>query len=208
MVRVAQCWDDGVSNDVRYIEILRRYRVPATFNLNPGLCSVGDRLPLKALPEVYAGFKVASHCMNHEHPEKVTFGEFLQSALDARHALEDMFQRECPGFAWPYGAYTSELCDAMRKAGFRYGRTTGNTASVGKFDHPMRLHSSCHFLDPGFDRIFNEAKAAGGIFYFWGHTYEMEDDPELWRNIEERIRRLCDDPEVRWCDVIDIVTPA
>lgn len=36
MVYVAQCWDDGVSTDVRLIELLRKYNAKATFNLPPG----------------------------------------------------------------------------------------------------------------------------------------------------------------------------
>ncbi|MBR4220923.1 MAG: hypothetical protein IKR81_07200, partial [Victivallales bacterium] len=35
-VKVAQCWDDGVCNDIRVTEILRKYNAKATFNLNPG----------------------------------------------------------------------------------------------------------------------------------------------------------------------------
>ena len=36
MIKVACCWDDGVVNDIRLIEILRKYNAKATFNLNPG----------------------------------------------------------------------------------------------------------------------------------------------------------------------------
>ena len=37
MIKVAQCWDDGVATDIRLIEILRKYNAKATFNLCPGL---------------------------------------------------------------------------------------------------------------------------------------------------------------------------
>ena len=37
MIRVAQCWDDGVATDIRLTEILRKYNAKATFNLCPGL---------------------------------------------------------------------------------------------------------------------------------------------------------------------------
>ena len=39
MLKVIQCWDDGVVNDIRLIELLRRYKAKATFNLNPGFHS-------------------------------------------------------------------------------------------------------------------------------------------------------------------------
>ena len=34
---VVQCWDDGVTADVRLTDILRRHDAKATFNLNAGL---------------------------------------------------------------------------------------------------------------------------------------------------------------------------
>ena len=36
-IRVAQCWDDGVTDDIRLIEILRKHGAKASFNLNPAL---------------------------------------------------------------------------------------------------------------------------------------------------------------------------
>ena len=31
MVKVAQCWDDGVATDIRLIDILHKYNAKATF---------------------------------------------------------------------------------------------------------------------------------------------------------------------------------
>ena len=36
-MKVIQCWDDGIVDDVRLTDILRRYNAKATFSLNPGL---------------------------------------------------------------------------------------------------------------------------------------------------------------------------
>ncbi len=36
-MKVIQCWDDGIADDVRLTGILRRYSAKATFSLNPGL---------------------------------------------------------------------------------------------------------------------------------------------------------------------------
>ena len=36
MIKVAQCWDDGVATDIPLTEILRKYNARATFNLCPG----------------------------------------------------------------------------------------------------------------------------------------------------------------------------
>ncbi len=226
MFKIAQCWDDGVTTDLRLTDIFRKYHAKATFNLNPGLHTDQRAVPqwtppgytgwahkgfqpgklaLSELPDVYRGFRIASHGMKHmnagEHPD----GEFLKDAVDARKFLEDLFQCECPGYAWPCGRYTPSTVEAMLEAGFEYGRTCENTDCVESYSNPMILRSSCHFQDPAFYRKYAEAKARGGIFYFWGHSYEMMDSEGMWKQLEDKIKFISDDPEAQWIDVIDIV---
>jgi hypothetical protein len=35
MMKLVQCWDDGVNDDIRLTQILRKHGAKATFNLNP-----------------------------------------------------------------------------------------------------------------------------------------------------------------------------
>ena len=225
MIKVAQCWDDGVATDIRLIEILRKYNAKATFNLCPGTMQEetvparwtdpflrrwtfngfsGGRVGKKDLKAVYDGFQVASHCWKHETAGVVTDAEFLKAATDARNFLEDTLQRECRGFAWPNGKHTPETERMLAEAGFRYGRTTANASDVTANPNPLALASNCRFMDPFFWKIFDEAKRTG-IFYFWGHSYEMMDVPQIWERFEIKIRALSEDPDVEWVDVIDLV---
>lgn len=225
MVRVIQCWDDGVVNDIHLIEILKKYNAKATFNLNPGFmkperipsCWVGVNNPRwsyhgyhggkvgqRELVDVYGDFQVASHCWNHECAGDVPDEVFLKAAVDAKKYLEDLFQRECPGFAWPCGKFTESTMKLLREAGFVYGRTCRNTDNVAGCRDTMMLASSCHFQDWNFARLYEEAKAKNGIFYFWGHSYEMYEYAPLWQQTEEKIRMISQDPEAVWCDVAEI----
>ncbi|MFA7232267.1 MAG: polysaccharide deacetylase family protein [Victivallaceae bacterium] len=229
MVKVVQCWDDGVINDLRLAEMLRKYNAKATFNLNPGLHAENrqdahwtpkgysrwshkgyrsGKLGKNELFEAYSGFQVASHCMKHEVAGTVPDAEFIQSAVDARKFLEDLFQQECRGFAWPCGRYTPSTADALRDAGFAYGRTTENTGRVTAYEHPMILHSSCHFQDNTFYDRYKQAKETDGVFYFWGHSYEMLDSPGMWEQFEYKLQYISEDSDAVWCDVIDIMPPA
>ena len=224
-MKIAQCGDDGVATDIRLTEILRRHRAKATFTLCPGAMQeetvppswldlsvrkggfngfAPGRVGKKDLTTVYDGFQVASHCWNHESAAAVPAADFLKSAMDARKFLEDLFQRECRGFAWPYGQHTPETEHLLSEAGFRYGRTTANTADVTCCPQPLALASNCHFLNRNFWQNFEEAKKTGA-FYFWGHSYEMMDCPQIWERFELAIRLLSEDPEVEWVDVIDLV---
>ena len=43
MIKVAQCWDDGVINDIKVADLCRKYGAKATFNLNPALHHATER---------------------------------------------------------------------------------------------------------------------------------------------------------------------
>lgn len=225
MLKVVQCWDDGVINDIRLTDLLRRWGAKATFNLNPGFHSdergvnrwagpgysgwscrgfLPGKVGRKEMKEIYSGFRVASHCFRHETVGTLPDDKFVQAAIDARTWLEDLFQCECPGFAWPCGRYTPETCRALREAGFAYGRTTQNSSDVAGCEETMALHPSCHFQANDFYGRYEEAKKTG-IFYFWGHSYEMQEYDELWRQLEMKIQFISEDPDSVWADVIDIV---
>ena len=224
-VKVAQCWDDGVATDIRLTEILRKYHAKATFNLCPGLLAdervephwrtpegrnwaingfTGGHVGKNELVKIYDGFQVASHCWKHETPTCVPDAEFFKGAVDARKFLEDTFQRECRGFAWPCGQHTPETEKMLVDAGFKYGRTTGNVADVTACTNPIALDSNCHFMNRNFWKIFEEAKPTG-VFYFWGHSYELMDCPQFWERFDLMIKTLSEDPDVEWVDVIDLV---
>ena len=225
MVKVAQCWDDGVATDIRLTEILRKYNAKATFNLCPGLMpddktaaagwtpiegrnwSVngfsGGRICKKELKSVYGDFQVASHCWKHEVAGVVPDDVFLQSAMDARNFLEDIFQRPCRGFAWPGGRHTPETELLLSKSGFLYGRTVESTPDVTGNKKRLALAANCHFMSRSFWKIFENAKNTG-VFYFWGHSHEMTDCPQYWERFEMLIKNLSEDPEVEWIDVSEI----
>lgn len=225
MIKVVQCWDDGVLNDIRLTELLRKYNAKATFNLNPAFHederleaswkAAGSnewsckgfrdgKLSKNELVDVYSGFKIASHCMRHENAGSIPDDEFLKAALDARHYLEDLFQMDCTGFAWPCGVYTQSTADALLEAGFSYGRTVENTDCVEKLSHPMLLHPTCHFQDNDFYKHYDQVKKDNGIFYFWGHSYECLDSEGLWNQLEHKLKYITDDEEAEWCDLDSI----
>ena len=85
MMKVVQCWDDGVNNDVRLTELFRKYGAKATFNLNPGLMDQGSKpswiapgektwsfhgfrcgkIARKDIAEVYDGFQLETRKRGH-----------------------------------------------------------------------------------------------------------------------------------------------
>lgn len=225
-IKVVQCWDDGVLTDIRLTELCRKYGAKATFNLNPGLMGeerrpiqwidegkgiwtyngfCAGKLSIKDIAEVYSGFEVASHCWKHENADSMPVEKWIKTAVDARKFLEDIVQRPCRGFAWPCGRTTPEARDALRKAGFAYGRTTACAEDITQCEDVMALPSNCHFAGtPFFDR-YRKAKENGvKVFYFWGHSYEMYEYDKLWERLEYKLDFISHDPDAEWATVADI----
>jgi len=233
MILVTQSWDDGVTDDVRLIELLRKHNAKATFNLISAGYEAERRnthwryqdgkevfmLAHGELVDLYRGFEIASHTVTHPHlaqlpPEKVSW-----ELAESRQQLEDLFQRPVRGFAYPYGSYNDAVKAELRRQGYVYARTAvpgpeyatpenptpENVPSVFPPADPMEFGTTTHHLNPRFWGEFNYTKATGGVFHFWGHSYEFMNDT-LWNEFEEKLARLSADPDVRWMTNLDLFT--
>jgi len=214
VITVVQCWDDGVSADVRLVEILRRYGVRATFNLNAGLHEAGRkpvrtyegaeiwRLGWNEMREVYDGFTIANHSLTHPNLEHMAPEAAWREIVDGRERLQQFFAQPVFGFAYPFGAYSESVMKAVREAGHLYARTTCNAERPFPPENPMAFHPCCHFLAPDLWTRYETARA-GGVFYFWGHAYEMTTEA-MWTAFEALIARISADPGARWGEVADL----
>jgi len=219
MLKVVQCWDDGVHDDIPMIEVFRKYGAKATFNLNSGLHLKERngwynrmldkdvyRLALSELKDVYEGFTVANHTVTHPRTLEIPLEAWRKEVVDGRKWLQDFFQQPVLGFAYPFGHYDDATSDVLREAGHVYGRTTRNATPCMPVDNPMQFHSDCHFLSEDFWERYEQAKQSPAqVFYFWGHSYEMH-TPRMWANFEAKIRKITEDPESEWGELPELFT--
>lgn len=218
-IRIVQCWDDGVVDDIRLCEILRKYGARASFNLNPGLhgkqrstpwrykdAKDVSRLARSELLEVYEGFTIANHSMNHPWATKPPLHEWRREVVDARRELQDLFGQPIAGFAYPYGDSNPSVADVVREAGHVYARTCVNATPCFPPADPLQFASDCHHAEPDFWERYDKAKACGStVFYFWGHSYEFVSE-EDWQGIEAKLARFNTDPDAIWTDLPDLFT--
>ena len=162
------------------------------------------RVGLDNYIKVYGDFKVASHCWKHEVAGRCPHEEFMEGAIKAREWLENKFQRPCPGFAWPCSGITDETIADLKAAGFKYARATPNTVDLSENTDVMNLKPNCHFMARDFFDKYEQAKNGCGLFYFWGHTYEMLDYDRLYQQLEAKIKFISNDEEAEWIDVLDL----
>ena len=213
-MRVVQCWDDGVSTDVRLTDILRRHGATASFNLNagaheklrkPGWNHRGTevaRLGWDEMRSVYEGFTIANHSLTHPCLNQIPIENARRDIEDGRSRLQQFFGQPVLGFAYPFGAYNEAVMAAVREAGHVYARTVLSVEQPFPPSDAMAFHPCCHFLAADMWDRYEKARA-GGVFYFWGHSYEMIDDA-MWAAFENMIERISNDPAVRWGTIADL----
>lgn len=203
-------FDDGVTQDIRLIQILNKYGLKATFNLNssylgcPGSLvrenSVVSHYKVKAeeVKDLYAGHEVASHTLTHPALLCLPDDEVVRQVEEDRQCLSSLVGYEVVGLAYPCGSHTVDerVMNLVRtKTGIRYARGTVSSFSC---DPPSDL---IHFQPSVYipyewekaQSMAEEFLAASPntpqIFYLWAHAYEF-DVFHLWNRFEEFCKKI------------------
>jgi peptidoglycan-N-acetylglucosamine deacetylase len=214
MLTVLQCWDDGLTTDARLVEILRRYEAKSTFNLCAGLHEKHSklgwihngvdviRLGWKDMRDVYEGFTIASHSLTHPNLDQLSIDDARRDIVEGRTLLQQFFGEPVLGFAYPFGSYNEMVMHLVQEAGHVYARTTASVECPFPVENPLSFHPSCHFLAPDFWDKYEKAKKCG-VFYFWGHSYEMITEM-MWSAFKDMIERISADPHSCWGNIADL----
>lgn len=194
-------YDDGVEEDIRLIEIMRKNGLKGTFNINSGSFGPEDksnpttwthrRLSRSEAAEIYTEdvCEVACHCTNHAFCEYTDTATFALQILEDRKNLEVLFDRQIHGMAYPNGSFNDTVVDICRLSGIYYSRTC---VATHKFNFPedwLRLPSTCKHTDPMLNELADQFlkmdahRYGPKLFYLWGHAYEFADDNN-WDLIE------------------------
>ena len=191
-------YDDDTRPNIKFCEILDKYGLKCTFNINSGLFKDDDDTSVsRTMKKTEAleffnkcldnGHEVAVHSCRHPFLESLPPSMATLEVINDRIALEKMFGRIIRGMAYPQGTYDDELVNCLRACGIAYARTTYQTE---KFDIPtdwLRLPSTCRHKNPRLMELAkNFAESAPRrpqLFYLWGHSYEFDDDNN-WDLIE------------------------
>ena len=209
-------FDDGVTQDIRLIEILNKYGLKGTFNINSGVLGMPGALErngvkvshAKIFPsqvkQLYAGHEVAVHTLTHPslkvydtQPTKMK----LEINKDAANITKITGIRPV-GLAWPGGdtEYTDKSIEIISGIGnMKYGRGTTRT---GKFTLPtefMKWMPTCSLSDSDCIRLtqkFIDAECTEDmLLYVWCHGYEF-DLFDTWDRLEQFVKMLSEAEDV------------
>ena len=213
-------YDDGVEQDVRLIEIFRKYGLKATFNLNSGLYApegtvypegqVHRRMTEAQVSELYRGddIEVAVHGATHPWLDHMPVNMCTKDLMDDREKLESQFGTLVRGMAYPFGTYSDDVVACMRSVGIVYSRTVQSTHDFNMPTDWMRLPATCHHNDPELMTLahrFVEESSWGRpwMFYLWGHSYEFEGNNN-WEVIEEFAKFMSGREDIWYATNIEI----
>ncbi len=194
-------YDDGVCYDVRLVEMLNRYGIKCTFNLNSGMFPAEPgqrRLTVQDVKETLlpGGHEIANHGHLHIAPGNSRPIDTIQDVLNCRLGLEKEFGGIIRGYAYPdsgitrfhNGANYAQIRQNLVDLGIAYARTlsadnnsfqlpTDWYAWVPTTRHanPNALSWAREFVDLNVDSLYG-AHHYPRLFYLWGHSYEFNDD--------------------------------
>jgi hypothetical protein len=218
-------YDDGRMEDYRLAELMRKYGVKGTFNINTGMYYPEDvpdpsdrpfhrKMRLSEMlrfAETYRDIaEIAVHGRMHKNLVTLAFPQMVEELLSDRVAVEETFGGLCRGMAYAYGAVNDEAQRALAACGIAYGRTTRPTNGFSLPDNWLRLNPTCHHeeseLFPLLDAFLAEKESFSldaRLFYLWGHAYEF-DDNDNWDRIEAFLAKAGGRKEVWYATNIEI----
>ncbi len=217
MKAITFSYDDGVQQDIRFIELLNKYNLKATFNLNSSLLGLPGQLEregkivahnkIKAedVKHIYQGHEVAVHTLTHPHLPMLDDTVVTRQVEQDRLILSDIVGYEVVGMAYPGGGINNDerVAEVIKNTtGVRYSRTITSTNNFEIQSNLYRFNPSVYHMDSvdmfELGKKFLELETdEPKLFYVWGHTYEFDINNTInWGKIEEFFKLISNKPDI------------
>lgn len=198
-------YDDGVAEDIRFIELMKKYGFKGTFNLSYNRIAENKEIPAgkrhrkltaEEIRKVYTPdcTEIAMHSFNHRSFGTIPASEVMYEIVEDRKGWESFWGKIVRGMAYANGSYNDDAVDVLRIVGVTYARTTLQTENYDLPTDWLRMKTTCRHKNPRLMELAEEFAALkvekyAKWFYLWGHTYEFEDD-QNWDVIENFFKRM------------------
>lgn len=199
-------YDDAWPQDRQLIELMNKYGVKGTFNINSGEKKFTDLTDAK---ELYKGHEIASHALTHVYLDRVAPQTATYEVIKDRENLEKVFGGSVRGFAYPCSAYNDTTPALLKNCGIKYARTADQTENFSipsdwYYFTPTCSHMNAKLLEFA-DRFLERFPSFNQLFLFnvYGHSYEL-DRPGKWETIEELFKKVANRDDVWYATNIEI----
>ena len=211
-------YDDGVIQDIRFVEMLNRYGLKGTFNLNYGLMRSGftwqhesgmtvRRIPEDQIAAVYAGHEIASHSYSHPYFDNAAETEILKELGSDKFFLEKLLGREVAGYATPFYYYSDLMAQCVRHCSFEYARISEESNDYSVPEDFYRWRGSKFHWDSDLEEFvtgFLETDQELALCQLVGHSYDL-DVMDLWDRTESVFCRIASAGDIWAATHIDLV---
>ena len=204
-------YDDGVTQDVRLIEIFNRYGIKGAFHINGGLFERKggrQRVPKDEVKEVYDGHEISLHGYTHQSLSVTPTVKIVEEIIRDRIALEAITGEPVRGMSYPNGSINDTVVDTIATLGVEYCRKVETT---GNFELPtdfLRWEATTHhnhnLLELGEKFVNLPQKWRPYLMYVWGHSYEF-DEQNNWLLIEKFCEMMAGKADIWYATNIEIV---
>jgi peptidoglycan/xylan/chitin deacetylase (PgdA/CDA1 family) len=202
-------FDDGVTQDIRLIEILNKYGLKCTFNLNSEFLGLDgtlfrngrtvrhDKIKPEAVKEIYKGHEVAVHTLTHPLLPELSDDEIIRQVETDRLNLTKLCGYEVVSMAYPCGGENNNdrVAEIIKSnTGVKLARTITSTYNFAKQENLYRFNPSVYYIDSRLEEIVDNFlsldSSEPALLYIWGHSYEMDAEFISWEKFEEICKRL------------------
>ena len=209
-------YDDGVTQDIRLIELLNKYGLKCTFNLNSELLSKkgmlireGTRLAhykihAEDVKHIYEGHEVAVHTLTHPNLTQCDDKEIIRQVETDRLNLSGLVGYEVVGMAYPCGGVNNDdrVASIIKEnTGVKYSRTITSNNCFDLQENLYRFNPTAYHLN------FEEMMQSGRefielnpeepkVFYVWGHSYEMDYGADYWVKLEDFFKLISNKEDI------------
>ena len=178
-------FDDGTVYDRRFVALLNKYGIKATFNLNSGLEDFvwyyEDKYPirrqcLKETVQQYQGHEIASHTLHHHWLNSLTPPQLRREVDEDCKALKEIFGLTQIGFGVPFTACSDREIKIIQK-NVRYIRLSemSDCFALPKDPYHIPIHGLYNDADIREKVVrFAENDLPESLFVMAGHSYEFE----------------------------------
>ena len=202
-------FDDGVTQDIRLIEMFNKYGLKGTFNLNSGFLGLEgtldrngrtvrhDKIAEDKIKEVYKGHEVAVHTLTHPNLTSLEKDEVIRQVECDRVRLSEICGYEVVGMAYPCGGVNNDdrVAEIIKdNTGVQFARGLDSTYSFDLQENLYRFKPTVYYIEDCLDKVVDEFLALESdepaLLYIWGHSYEMDAEYITWEKFESVCKRL------------------
>ena len=209
-------FDDAVLQDKRTIDILNKYNLKATFNLNSAYLGFKDEYKAngrtirrdKFLPtqvkDIYKGHEVAVHTLVHAFLPDLEDDIVTWQVEQDRKMLSSLVGYEVVGMAYPCGGVNNDdrVAGVIKNTtGVKYARTTVSTYNFDEQENLFRFNPTVYYCEVEkmfelAEKFINLKTDKPQIFYIWGHTYELDAGVIDWEKFEELCKLISNKEDI------------